>query len=1062
MSVLFLSYARKDGDKFSSELRRAIRELREGFTVIRDQDEHYAGFDWQDWIASQIRQSDALLFVMTRASIKSPTCKKEWRFAQNNGVRVIPLLVHPVAPPFGLGDADYVDFTKNHDAGLRELAANLHQLQEEEPQHRLRVLEEEHAAAQRDLEQHRRLDDHRALKDVEWARERLEQQQHVTDDPEDARRNIDARITRDLANKRPPGRAVRRLKVRSVNEPPYVPDSFRDRRPQTRDLLNQLRSDSVRLVVVMGREGIGKSALVGRVMTAVSKGEQLEDTSLDVSGLVYLKTTGLKPFSASTLLTDLGSLLDENAHSRLKVLLESPGVPPPLKLVELLNGLGDQRIIVLIDNFERLVDPKTWELRDDGQFTSDVILGLIDLPSHKVKVVLTTQRPPHLPIEHPSMLGYVEMGHEGLPSPYAEEALRAMDRDGSAGLRDAPEELLTKAQVLTGGHPKALEALYSLLMASREVSLDEIVQAPGLPQKVADALIGKTFGLLGREEQRVLQALAIYDQPVSAAAVDFLLRDHLTGLPAEPVLGRLVRMRLVLRHPGQLYGLVLVSRQWVLDTILVGDPADRHEAPMPFTRIALLHRGATYFKEKQPPDHRCRRLSDLTYHLGEIDLRTLAGDDVAVDLLVRVAGRFLFDWGHAGLVLKLLQPLEEQMTHPVLRVAILITSGRAYRRLGDHDRAIDRYHEALRLAKELPNLENQAVALTNLGACHYILGQATEASRHYRAARTVVQRIGDRTGEVAALSGLCLCLVDEGRLEEAARIGEHALDMADEEDQQAARQRFNLGLIEVEFGHHRAAMEHFEIGRQHADRIGYQSGVGRCQQGKAEVLLDRGDVRGAMALAEEAVDIGNQVKDPNLIRDANFVLAMARLQAEVLGGDPQLLDAARAAAEAACRFRVGNRAHGALAVRGVIALRQGQGKAAVDAFRQAELLVRRTLDHGAQNYGALDTRGLALSGLALLRRPRDDTDAETDLAVTVALSLLALELDDASDLRRRATEASHQARGIAAAPGAIGRVRRLLDALPDSDGFLDDVKRAATRGGARTVPRRRRDPKLSA
>src|SRR6266508_3775490 len=752
---IFLTYARSDGDDFSRELADALRRRREGFTVIRDRDEHYAGLDWQDWVEASIKGSDVLLFVMTRKSVKSRPCKNEWRLAQEHDIRVIPLLVHRVTRPMGLGDAHYIDFTGDQEVGFRELIANLRHLQEEQPRHRLRVFEAEYAAAERDLEQGGpRLEERRARKDVDWARERVEQQQRVADDPQGVRRSIDAEITQDLSDKRPPGSSARRLKIRSVNEPPHVPDSFRDRRPATTDLLNQLRSDAVRLVVVVGREGIGKSALVGRVMTAVAKGEQLDDARLDVSGLVYLKTTGLKPFSVSTMLSDLGSLLDEDAFDRLKVLLESPSVLPPVKLMALLAELGDQRVIVLIDNFEQLVDPDTWELRDDDQFSA-VLTGLMQLQSHKVKIILTTQRLPKLSLEHPGMLGFIDLDHQGgLPSPYAEEALKALDRDGSAGLRDAPDHLLAKAQELTKGHHKALEALHLLLMTSREVSLEEIVSDPDPPHEVADAWIGKAFGRLGREEQRVLQALAIYGLPVSAAAVDYLLRDHLDG-PAAPVLGRLARMRLVLKRPDQLYELVLVGRQWVLDTILAGEPADRDEIPAPFTRAALLHHGAEYFARKQPPDDRCLRLEDLTYHLAEIDLRTLGGDDRAVDLLVRV-GKFLFRLGQAERVLKLLKPLEEQLTHPLLRIPLLIMGGRAYRRLGDHERAIGRYQQALRLAEEQDDRWNQAVALTNLGGCYYLLGQAREAGDHYQAARAAAQRAGNRTEQLAALSGHCL------------------------------------------------------------------------------------------------------------------------------------------------------------------------------------------------------------------------------------------------------------------------------------------------------------------
>ena len=89
------------------------------------------------------------------------------------------------------------------------------------------------------------------------------------------------------------------------------------------------------------------------------------------------------------MLTDLRDLLPEDARERLRLLMDK-SVPLPTKLRWLVKEFGNQRVVVLIDNFERLVDPTTWEIRDTELDT--VLVGLLREPSQAIKVVLTSQR----------------------------------------------------------------------------------------------------------------------------------------------------------------------------------------------------------------------------------------------------------------------------------------------------------------------------------------------------------------------------------------------------------------------------------------------------------------------------------------------------------------------------------------------------------------------------------------------------------------------------------------------------------------------------------------------
>lgn len=81
-----------------------------------------------------------------------------------------------------------------------------------------------------------------------------------------------------------------------------------------------------------------------------------------------------------------------------------------------------------------------------------------------------------------------------------------------AGLRDAPEALLSEARERTRGNPRALEHLYGILSADRDTTLQEILNDTRrlLPEKVVEVLVGEAFNRLDIPAQRVMQALATF------------------------------------------------------------------------------------------------------------------------------------------------------------------------------------------------------------------------------------------------------------------------------------------------------------------------------------------------------------------------------------------------------------------------------------------------------------------------------------------------------------------------------------------------------------------------
>ena len=299
----------------------------------------------------------------------------------------------------------------------------------------------------------------------------------------------------------------------------------------------------------------------------------------------------------------------------------------------------------MLDNFEDLVDPATHNLADAE--LAEVQRALLTLPHHGVKFILTTRVAPRaLNLLQPGRQLRLELD-EGLESPHAENVLREMDADGKLGLKLAPDERLALARERTRGFPRALEALFAVLSADRDTTLEEVLTGPSarLPENVTEALVGEAFSRLDAAEQRVMKALAIYGRPVPPAAIDYLLEPHQPGIDSAPVLRRLVNMHFARKEIDRHF-LHPVDREYALSLIPLGALSDCQPNEPAFTVLGLRHRAAEYFRQARSPRDKWRTIEDLAPQLAEFDLRCEVQEyEAAGSLLLDISRDYLAAWG---------------------------------------------------------------------------------------------------------------------------------------------------------------------------------------------------------------------------------------------------------------------------------------------------------------------------------------------------------------------------------------------------------------------------------
>jgi tetratricopeptide (TPR) repeat protein len=928
MNHFFISYSTADALDFALKLCDELKAGPPEIAAWLDKRELKPGTDWDDQVVEAVRTCAGLVFVMSRDSVESESVtKNEWSRALKYKKPLIPLLFHKDAEmPFQLEGRQHIDFSGDFGTGLARLRNHIKWLDSSEGV--LQGLKYRLKDAVRDL---RRADDSMQIKriedDIEELKREIKAQERVVADPQAARKRVQESIDRGLELERQPLTPVGgRTYSKFINPPPGIaPAYFQDRHLETKLMGDFLKNDAERLMTVVGRAGIGKTAMVCRLLKAL-EGGNLPDNggALSIDGIVYLGESGAHQVNFPYLFADLCRLLPDDAAKELSAVYKEAQTSTGDKMRELLSAFPEGRVVLLLDNFESKLDAETRDVADAE--LAEALQALLDFQHHGINVFITTRvAPRNLALVQPGRQYTLNLD-EGLESPYAENILREMDKDGKLGLAEAPADLLDLARQRTLGFPRALEALVAILCADRETSLQDILADTEklLPEYVVEKLVGEAFSRLDHKAQSVMQALAVYGRSVTAAAVDYLLQPFLPGVDSAPVLNRLVNMQLVRKDGGHYY-LHPVDCEYALSRVPEGKETDRYQTETPhFTRFALLHRGADYFKRARKPRQDLKNIHHLAPQLAEIDLRYAGKDfDTAAYVLYEIDFDYLLLWGHYRIMVDLHERLQGKIGDPGLKEDSVGNLGTAYYRMGQYREAISCCKQALNIAWERKDREGEGVWLGNLGLCYSDLGQTLRAIDYYRQALKIDLEIGYRQGEASDLGNLGTCFADLGETGRAIEYYEQALVIARE--------------------------------------IGARSQESNTLTNIGDVLVDQDKWDEAARYFNESIQIADEIGDVREQNVARYGLALARLYSGNLPG-------ARSTIEEARKYNFPTNNHNVQALLGLILLRQGLHKQAHEAFNAAINEADTLLGHAEKNYKALDCKALSLCGLALCEK----------------------------------------------------------------------------------------------
>jgi tetratricopeptide (TPR) repeat protein len=958
---LFISYSRAYAVPFALQLADKVTIGPPPKAVWLDQRDERPGEDWDEQIVEAIRACSALLFVMTKDSVQPQSgCKDEWVRALKYKKPVIPLLAEAGAElPFRLGSRQWVDFTGAMEIGLAKLRDHLAWM--DSPKGQLQQLNYRLIDAQRELGRPG-VEQARVQEDIAELGRQIAHQTTVLEDPNAARERVEARVEHGLERERTPAKPARGTakQARFVNPPPAVPPTwFQNRHVESGQIAGFLKDDGLRIMTVVGRGGIGKSAMVCRILKSLESGQLPDDLGrVAVDGILYLSNArSSHPVTLPELYQGLCRLLPEETAQAIETVQRNGRTRALMEALS--EAFSRGRTIVLLDNFEDSLD-------SNGEIQSaelkEALRGLLELPFHGLKAIITTRA---LAMD----LAQVEPGRQrvltldrGLEHPFAEEVLRAMDADGKVGLRDAPAALLAEARERTRGNPRALEHLYGILAADRDTTLKEILNDTRrlLPEQVVEVLVGEAFNRLDLPAQRVMQALATYRYPVPPEALDYLLKPYVTGIDSAPILKRLVNMQFARRESGRYY-LHPVDRQYALGRIPQGKAQDKTAEPPVLSRLALTHRAAQWFKESRKSREDWKNLEDLAPQLAEFELRMDGEEyDGAAAVLQDISFDYLEEWGHYGLLIELQSRLKGRISDPLMEAGSVLSLGNAYRRVGQFSEAIACYERMLSLARENSNRGYEGAAMTGLGNIYIDLGVHDRAIEHNEAALAIDRELKNRAGEAIDLVNLASEYSGAGQVLKAIEDTRTALGIAREvhDARTEAAALVNLGDYYRNLGDRDAALRSLSQAYGMARDLGNLLVEMGALLFEGEVYFFGNDLARAAELFRAAIELADGSR-------AIQFQSLGRIRAGWVSLCRDDVSAAGERAQEATRFDYPLATHRAWLLRGAVELHRGDCASAREALQTSLRHCNEMLSRYSRNYDALDVKGLALCGLAI-------------------------------------------------------------------------------------------------
>ena len=535
------------------------------------------------------------------------------------------------------------------------------------------------------------------------------------------------------------------------SRPAIDPKRIFGREKELESIENILNDKSA--LVITGLRGTGKSTLASMFIERMEKSGKFD-------GIYWRKV------DETTTITDIIGSFFTVIGKPVKN-LENYKIQDQISL--LLKELKEATYILVLDNFEILLDPQTNKPLESKVGFSDLIEISKD-NCIRSKILFTCWD---------SLAS--ERGFRPFPYPI-------MGLDTSAGISllkreglNEPENKLRKAVEMAGGHPLALILLAQLVIGGADTFLallnDDSLWI-GKDGEVAESILNKVYNeRLLEDERNLLQYVSIFRQLVPAQAICAIANgSEWSESKVRKIALNLVRKSLLQK---QLNG----ENYWE-ESLISKYAGNKLSETSKLHKLACKYFLSIPLPSKPATKEDIQSLIEAHYHA------CMAKDyKMAFDIIFDYEIYQTLDlWGNYTVLVDLYTKMlsedhfgnEILLENKVNHVAIFGSLGNAYSALGDAKKAIDYYEQALKIAKEIGDRRGEGNHLGNLGSAYSALGDAKKAIDYCEQALKIDLEIGDRRGEGNRLGNLGRAYSDLGDAKKAIDYYEQALKIAKE------------------------------------------------------------------------------------------------------------------------------------------------------------------------------------------------------------------------------------------------------------------------------------------
>jgi CHAT domain-containing protein len=132
--------------------------------------------------------------------------------------------------------------------------------------------------------------------------------------------------------------------------------------------------------------------------------------------------------------------------------------------------------------------------------------------------------------------------------------------------------------------------------------------------------------------------------------------------------------------------------------------------------------------------------------------------------------------------------------------------------LGQYQRALDNYQQALTIARQIRDKALEGIILSNIGVSYDNQGEYQKALDNYQQALTIAQQIGDKAGEETTLGNIGLVYRSRGEYKKALDYCKQALAIARQIGDKAGEGTYlnNIGVVHNNLKQYQKALDYYQ------------------------------------------------------------------------------------------------------------------------------------------------------------------------------------------------------------------------------------------------------------